>query len=59
MEQASFKIFDLSGRLVYDGLMNEDKGSAALDMNTGYYILIVYDTQHRSLLNQEYFIVNP
>jgi hypothetical protein len=59
MEQASFKIFDLSGRLVFDGLMNEDKGSATLDMNTGYYILIVYDTKHRSLLSQEYFIVNP
>jgi hypothetical protein len=59
MEQASFKIFDLSGRLVSAGLMNEDKGSATLDMNTGYYILIVYDTKHRSLLSQEYFIVNP
>jgi len=59
MEQASFKIFDLSGRLVSGGLMYEAKGSVTLDMNTGYYILIVYDTQHRPLLSQEYFIVNP
>ena len=59
LQQASFTIFDLSGRLVSSGFMNEEYGSAALDMNTGYYILRVYDAQHRALLTQEYFIVNP
>lgn len=59
LEQAYFKVFDLSGRLVSSGIMNVANGELTLDLNAGNYLITVFDSMHRTILSKQCIISHP
>ena len=59
LNQASFKVFDVTGRLVAAGGVNESNGSVLLDLHTGNYFVTVFDSADRVILSKQCIIQNP
>ncbi len=56
---ASFKVYDLSGRLVSSGNLTGDNGSVSLDLKSGNYFVTVFDSADRVTISKQCIIINP
>jgi len=59
LPHGTLMVNDLSGRNVFNHHWEESNGQVHLDLNTGYYLMTVFDENNALLTSKKYLIVNP